>query len=345
MKEAQKAMGSEAMASFRLTPADEFPHRPDAAVNFSESVYVNAFDTATGVGGWMRLGNRVNEGYAELSVCLYLPDGRVACQFLKPEIASNDQFSAGGLRFECIEPFKTVRMTYEGELLLLDDPNLLRDPKRLNASAPRVKGAVAWRHEAMSPMHGGEPTSPEVETMYGRDFSLGHSNQHSRVSGHIRVGDEAWNVEGCGWRDHSWGPRNWQAIHYDRLFMAAFEDGRGLMLLKIANVPGKFRRMGVLLVDGEYEEIVDLDVITEWSASKDPVRVRIGARTARRAEIIEGEVLTVAPLRNRRQVGGETYASRIAEAYTRFTWNGAQAYGMTEYVERLEGGEPVGYPL
>ena len=127
--------------------------------------------------------------------------------------------------------------------------------------------------------------------------------------------------------------------------MAAFEDGRALMLLKIANIPGKFRRMGVLLVDGEYEEIVDLDVMTEWSASKDPVRVRIGARTARRAEMIEGEVLNVAPLRNRRQVGGETYASRIAEAYTRFTWNGAQAYGMTEYVERLEGGEPVGYPL
>ena len=32
---------------------------------------------APGMGGWVRMGNRPNEGYAEMTVCLYLPDGRV----------------------------------------------------------------------------------------------------------------------------------------------------------------------------------------------------------------------------------------------------------------------------
>ena len=51
---------------FRLEGKDEYPHQPDASPNFNESVYTNAFDTKTRMGGWARVGNRVNEGYAEL---------------------------------------------------------------------------------------------------------------------------------------------------------------------------------------------------------------------------------------------------------------------------------------
>jgi len=333
------------MSDFHLEPQDEYNHRPDASSNFNESVYCNAFDRATGVGGWMRLGNRVNEGYAELSVCLYLPDGRIACQFQRPPITRNDRFAAGGLTYEVIEPFKRMRMAYDGELLLLDDPDLLRKPDRLFQSAKRLPGAVRFEQEAASPMHGGEPTGPAVETMYGRDFSLGHFNQHTRVTGLIRVGDSEFRLDGNGWRDHSWGPRYWQSIYWYRLFIANFGGGRGFMLLKIADRTGKARRVGVLLVDGAYEEIVDMDVQTDWSAAQDPVKVRLGLRTARRAEVIEGEVLTLAPLRNRRKVGEETLVSRIAEGWTRFTWNGIAGYGMTEYIERIEAGRLVGYPL
>ena len=74
------------MSNFLMRPEDELMHQPDASTNFNESVYTNGFNTASPVGGWMRLGNRVNEGYAELSVCLYLPDGRIACQFQRPPI-------------------------------------------------------------------------------------------------------------------------------------------------------------------------------------------------------------------------------------------------------------------
>ena len=69
------------MSSYLLTAHDEYPHVPSAEPHFNESVYMNAFDPTRRWGGWMRLGNRVNEGYAELAVCLYLPDGRIACNF------------------------------------------------------------------------------------------------------------------------------------------------------------------------------------------------------------------------------------------------------------------------
>lgn len=332
------------MSEFTLDPRDEYPHQPDASPNFNESVYTNAFHPGGGVGGWMRLGNRVNEGYAELSVCLYLPGGRVACQFGRPAIHANERFAAGGLEVDIVEPFKALTMRYEGELMLLDDPDILRDPRKLGA-ARKVPGSVVFAQRGISPIHGGRPTLPTQETMYGRDFSLNHFNQHTRVEGSIRVGDEEWKLGGLGWRDHSWGPRYWQSIYWYRLFIATFEDGRAFMLLKITDKQGRSRRVGVLLVDGVYEDIVDMDVSTEWSEAQDPVRVRLGVRTAARRELIEGEVLTMAPLRNRRQVGDEMLVSRIAEGYTKFTWNGAVGYGMTEYIERIEDGRLVGYPL
>src|ERR1700688_2159114 len=126
-----ESAGRSLMSGFRIDAEDEFTHPPDDAVNFNESVYTNAADASIPIGGWMRLGNRVNEGYAEMSVCLYLPDGRIACQFQRPSITNNDRFDAGGLSYAVIEPLKKVSMTFAGELLVLDDPNLLRDPDQM----------------------------------------------------------------------------------------------------------------------------------------------------------------------------------------------------------------------
>lgn len=333
------------MDNFIIRPEDEFPHRPGAETNFNESVYTNGFSSSSPVGGWMRLGNRVNEGHAELSVCLYLPDGRIACNFSRPAITSNDRFAAGGLSYSVIEPLKKVAMEYEGELLIVDDPDALRDPQALFATGSRLPGRVSWTHEAVSPVHGGEPVDDKVPTMYGRDFSLGHFNQHSRVRGEIQVGDEHWMIDGFGWRDHSWGPRYWQAIYYYRLFLANFPNGDGLMLLKITGKDGSARRVGVLLFEGRYEEITDLDIYTEWTDQRDPRRVHIGVRTAHRKAVILADILKLAPLRNRRKTEEGTLVSRIAEGFTRFTWDHRIGYGMTEYIERIEGETLVGYPL
>ena len=329
----------------RLEPQDEYPHAPDAAENFNESVYANGFDPKARMGAWMRLGNRVNEGYAELSVCIYLPDGRVACQFARPAIESNDAFDAGGLRVDVVEPLERIDLIYEGELLLLDDPNALRDPKTMFERAPRVPSAVRFEQSAISPVYGGEPLSEDQQTLYGHAFSRSHFNQHTRVSGHMRVGEEEWSIDGFGWRDHSWGPRYWQEIYWYRLFMGNVGEDRGFMLLKIVDPDGRARRLGVLRIDGEYEPVLDLDVVTEWSEQQDPQRVLVGVRTANRHELIEARMITVAPLRNRRRANGEVLVSRIAEGFTEFTWDGRTGYGMTEYIERLEDGRPVGYPL
>ncbi len=333
------------MNNYRMSADDEFNHRSSGESNFNESVYVNAFDLERRCGGWMRIGNRPNEGHAEAQVCLYLPDGRIACQFQRPDIAGNDGFSAGGLSYRVDEPLRRVTMDYTGDVMLLDDPELLRRPRDLFASAPRAAAKVHYELTGCSPVHGGEPLTETQETMYGRDFSLGHFNQHMVAHVEMEVAGQTLDFDGLGWRDHSWGPRYWTNIYFYRLLIANFGPDRAMMLLKITGRDGVTRRHGVLQFDGDYEDITDLDILTDWTASKDPTRIRLGVRTAQRAVNINGEVLTLAPLSNRRKVGDQMLQSRIAEGLTLWRWDDREGMGIAEYIEFLEDGEPVGYPL
>src|SRR6201982_930078 len=106
----------------RLTDQDDLMHPGEEAVNFNESAYYNFYDGGSGVGGWVRMGNRPNEGYAEMTTCFYLPSGQVAFMSGRPQIEGHTAHDAGGLKFEVIRPYEEHRVTYEGKVLLLDEP-------------------------------------------------------------------------------------------------------------------------------------------------------------------------------------------------------------------------------
>ena len=125
----------------RLTDADEGMHEVGTASNWNESRYVDFWDSQQRLGGWFRIGNRVNEGHAEMSACLNLPDGRTAFVFERPRSQSNT-LHVGGQTWEILEPWRTNRVRYSGDMLLLDDPWSLTDPKRAFSSAPRAHADV-----------------------------------------------------------------------------------------------------------------------------------------------------------------------------------------------------------
>ncbi|HEV8206448.1 MAG TPA: hypothetical protein VGR04_07140, partial [Acidimicrobiia bacterium] len=126
----------------RLEPSDEYMHPLESAKNFNESMYFNFFSPADRIGGWARLGNRANEGYAEMTTCIYLPDGRVGFMFSRPEITDNDAFDAGGMRFDVIEPFEKQRVSYTGKVALLERPLEMASPRRAFTENPWVDAAV-----------------------------------------------------------------------------------------------------------------------------------------------------------------------------------------------------------
>src|SRR5687767_14124976 len=145
------------MVKMRREPADDFMHAPESATNFNESRYYNWFDPAAGMGGWVRMGNRVNEGYAELTVCLYLPDGRVGFMFKRPKITSNDAHDSGGLTFEVLKPYEEHRITYDGKVCVLAQPREMVEPREAFTNNPHEECRIDLHLTAVGPAFGGEP--------------------------------------------------------------------------------------------------------------------------------------------------------------------------------------------
>ena len=181
----------------RLEPQDDLLHPLEDASNFNESRYYNVFDAGSGVGGWMRMGNRPNEGYAEMTVCLYLPDGRVGFIYKRPTIEGHEAHDAGGLRFEVIEPFVEHRVTYEGRILVLDEPKDMADPKQAFADNPQVPCRIDLTHRAVGRPFGGEPEWEEGDERPDVDPDKGFARPHRATHGrrrHGHVGDETFEL-------------------------------------------------------------------------------------------------------------------------------------------------------
>ena len=270
----------------RLAPQDEFPHVPDAAANYNESMYFNMFDPAQKVGGWFRIGNRPNEGYAEISVCLYLPGGRVGFMFGRPKITGNAEMNAGGLKVEVVEPFKRLRVTYEGKVLLLDRPGEMAHPSKAFRDNPQLPCKVELDYEGVSPMFGGETVKEDgsaLEIDPEKSFAKAHYEQHMAARGRFTVGEETFEVSGHGLRDKSWGPRHWQAINWYRWCPMNFGPDFAMMISLVADDQGHVRQGGMVLKDGVYDLITEAAIESDWDGDgyQTALRSRIKTRVRR----------------------------------------------------------------
>src|SRR2546421_8804830 len=180
-----------------LLPEDDAMHAVEQASNFNEGAYYNFFDRSRRAGGWVRIGNRPNEGYAEMTVCLYEPDGSAAFMWKKPAITDNREHHAGGLRFEVLERWKEHRVTYRGHACAMKDPLEMSDPSAAFRKNPHEKVDLDLRWLGLSPGWGGEPRRRLADGTYesaakgapGAQFARGHFEQHGAAKGRLAIGD------------------------------------------------------------------------------------------------------------------------------------------------------------
>ncbi len=111
------------------------------------------------------------------------------------------------------------------------------------------------------------------------------------------------------------------------------------MVSVIATDDGAVRRSGVIFEDGGYTPILDAQLSTETvGEDRYHQRIRCLARTADREVEITGDVRSLIPLRHRKAQA----MTRISEGLTKYSWEGHTGYGLSEYLDRIEDGVPVG---
>lgn len=329
-----------------LEPQDEYPHTPDAAENYNESMYLNAFDIEAEVGGWFRLGNRVNEGYAEMSVCVYLSGGRVGFAYAKPAITSNTEMKAGGLEISVVKPFEHLQIRYEGKICVMDNPLEMSNPREAFRNNPSEPCTVMLDVHGVSPMYGGMPVNADgtpIVQEAEKSFAKAHYEQHTRVTGAITVGDETIELSGVGLRDKSWGARYWQAISWYRWLPISFGDDFAMMLSVIGQPGGKPRIGGMVLEGDEYHLIRDCKIESQWDENYYQTGMKCWVKTDHKEYTITGEVISLIPLRNRRTApDGTVLHTRITEAMTRYQCGDRSGIGMSEYLDQIIDGKPIG---
>lgn len=308
-----------------LAPEDDLTHPAGSEPNFNESVYFNFYDPGQREGGFLRIGNRVNEGHAELTVALFHPDGSASFVYKKPEIRTNERWDAGGLRVEVIEPTQRVRTTYEGSVLSLPEPRVLVDPKRAFTESAKRRLVLDLLHEAVGPLYGMVGKAGD-----GNDFARAHSEQHMRVKGRMSLeGRPEIQLRGHGLRDHSWGPRYWQSTPSYRWLTGNFGDDLGMVVSVIGGRPGGVIQRG----EGSIMLIRDVELETDYEAGTSfhraiRARLKLADGTSHR---LEGRVLGFLPLRNRRS-GVQT---TIGEGMTEWTLDGERkGFGLSEYLDQ-----------
>ena len=231
---------------------------------------------------------------------------------------------------------------------MLDEPLQMARPPQGVHREPVGRCRADLTYRGLVTAFGGEPVnddgSPLTEDLSG-GFARGHYEQHVGARGVIRVGDEEWEIDGFGLRDHSWGPRFWQAPWYYRWLTMNFGDDAGFVVSVITATRrlGAHRRRRV-----RGREVPPPrprpTIETDWKGDDQyHEEMRITAKAGDRTYEITGSVLSLIPLRNRRTTPeGEQLVTRISEGMTEWKWDGRSGYGLSEYLDQIVDGAPVG---
>jgi len=339
----------------RALPDDDFMHAVDDDVHFNESGYFNFGDPGRGLGGFLRIGNRPNDGYAEVTNCLFLPDDRVAFFYQRAPIEHNKAHDAGGLRFETVTPHREHRVAYRGEVLVLERPEEMEEPRaayRSNPQAPctvdltfRGVADTFWPWVVVDDGDGDRAGFNEgLHSMFARN----HLNQHMAVTGTVTIGDDTHPVDaGLGWRDRSWGPRSWQQVPWYRWSSVSLGPDLGLALIVFGDESGTAHPRGYVhhgygteprrIVDGRF----DSDYDDRFYAGT----VRLSVRTEDGEQLeLEGTAGRTIPLRFRNRED-RNLVTRLTEAMITWRHGDRTGVGILEYLAQMVDGRPIGTTL
>ncbi len=306
-----------------VKPEDDYTHPLGPESNFNESVYFNFFDRDNNRGGFIRMGNRANEGYAEMTVIVYNSDGSVFFNYKKPDISDNDGWNAGGASIEIITPGgEEIRTRYQGSALYMANPSDMKDPGKAFKSNPFRKLDLDLTHYGVGPIFGHVGQEGD-----GNDFARAHYEQHMRVEGTLQIeGEEAISITGHGLRDHSWGPRYWQSIRSYRWITGNYGDDLGMVISRVGD------RIGGMFHKGEeFLQIKELELKSEYEPGTTFHKKLTADLKLDNGDVhqVVGEVKGFMPLRNRRS----EQITYIGEGMTEYTLDGDRVgYGLSEYL-------------
>lgn len=293
----------------RYDGTDECLHEPGREQLYNESVYFN-FTTglASGpLGGVLRIGLRPGDGYAELSLNLPLDDGTILFLYERNPLdydgfeVGSPRWRSGAMQAEALEPTRRWRLGFADEARAVGDPaGFGRDPGATLRASKLVPCEIELELEGSHPIYTLSESGdlvPDKEVAYAKN----HYEQICSVSGAIAVAGERWEIHSQpGFRDHSWGPRDWQSTPWTTFATIALDDGEHVVVVS-QRLDGEDHVHGVSWNCDGVAEIASYDVVSDYAgepALEEPLSMSF-AVAGEQPVILEAKVDAYLPLRHR----------------------------------------------
>jgi hypothetical protein len=229
---------------------DEWPHEPSGDSQWQESIALTWWDDKAGVGGFHRLGHELGGSAPSVNNWngVFSREGTRFHRNVNRRLQPGDQMEHG---FACapLTSFQSsVKPTYrltsdECELDLECDDYYPRSDL-----FPTTAGAV-------------------VSSFAARHFEVGCA-----VTGTARIGKNEYPIQGMGYRDHSWGKRDWGTLLSHRWIAGSFGAPLSFCALAWHATDGTLRTFGVIVRNGNVVPCEAVDIVTYIEADSTTCR-------------------------------------------------------------------------
>jgi len=227
----------------QFTERDEGPHTPSEHPQFQESVLLHWYDPCQGIGGWHRVGHEPNNNGGRAAIWSFLFDeaGWQHRRCGEVELSAQDRlpngFGAGS----------HVRFKYERDAAIWD----IRE-EGLDATL---------KCRNLYPVVDPFPPGDEVAlTRFPHHFEVA-----ARVTGRVRYKGRTRAVAAYGYRDHSWGQRDWEngTMLNHRWVTGTLGGDLSFAAITAQASTGKLVRVGYVQRGGQTLHARSIDVIVD----------------------------------------------------------------------------------
>lgn len=218
------------------------PHDPGPEPLWNESTLLHWVDLERGVGGFHRLGVQPNRGTTNYQVGVFTHDGlrfrrSSAGMPLRGDERREDGFS--------IDDLLRVGNSDGLSHWLVSDPDCEVD-LQLEEFLPRIRTIAAWGFENEAV----------------REDAADHYEVAGRLRGRVCIGDEDFEIDCLGYRDHSWGNRSWGFSNH-RWFCGSFGSDFSFSVATAVSAPVGYFQGGYVARDGVIDPMRWADVLVE----------------------------------------------------------------------------------
>jgi hypothetical protein len=221
-------------------PADEVPHVPGEHPLWQESFVLMLWDVERSVYGFFRVSQVPNRGIATAWLNIWGPgfmykNTNVELPLKAGDVTQSSISVGGGL----------CRYSYEGAHHWgVNDPQ-----------------AGVFAELVIRDAHQGLCFYPDADSNFVAEATGSHIEAPGHVTGLVTVAGTRYAVSGTGWRDHSWGKRNWAGIRAHRFYSANFGEAMHVACISYVGDDGHLSKNGLVVRNGEVEFTRDFTIV------------------------------------------------------------------------------------